>query len=290
MKTAVTTLPYFSKAGEEFATAIGGEFIPYQSGLFSDIFHRYDRIIAIMAIGIVVRGISGCITDKWKDPAVVVVSPDLRFAIPVLGGHHGGNALAGELAEKKGLIPVITTATEALGKEAAEVIAEREGLRVINTGSTRQSNTAILTGTAGIYRIPGPGIVIGGSGVSFLVADRPYALGIGCRLGTPAGDISTAITSALDEAGIRISEIGIVASSRMKSHETGLVDAIRELSLPLIFLSDDELNAITPPSPSAASRFGLSGVAEPAALAASAKKELIKGKQIYGNITIAIAR
>jgi len=44
----------------------------------------------IMAAGIAVRNIAPLVSDKWKDPAVVVVDSGLNFAIPVLGGHHGG--------------------------------------------------------------------------------------------------------------------------------------------------------------------------------------------------------
>ncbi|HOJ97097.1 MAG TPA: cobalt-precorrin 5A hydrolase, partial [Methanospirillum sp.] len=93
MKTVVTALPYFRKQGEQIASALDGAFIPYRAGLFSELFQAADRIIAIMAIGIVIRGIAPLIHDKWTDPAVVVVSPDMQYAIPVLGGHHGGNDL-----------------------------------------------------------------------------------------------------------------------------------------------------------------------------------------------------
>ena len=51
-----------------------------------------------MSMGIVVRKIAPLLDDKWTDPAVVVVSPDFRYAIPLLGGHHGANELAKELA------------------------------------------------------------------------------------------------------------------------------------------------------------------------------------------------
>jgi len=46
----------------------------------------FQRIVAVMATGIAVRGIAPLLKDKWSDPAVVVVAPDLSFAIPVIGG------------------------------------------------------------------------------------------------------------------------------------------------------------------------------------------------------------
>jgi len=49
--------------------------------------------------------------NKWVDPAVVVVDKAMRYAIPLLGGHHGGNEVA-RLLENHGLTAVITTAIE----------------------------------------------------------------------------------------------------------------------------------------------------------------------------------
>lgn len=289
MNSVVTALPYFREQGERIAAAINAEFIAYRSGLFSELFETTQRIVAIMAIGIVVRNIAPLIHDKWRDPAVVVISPDLQYAIPVLGGHHGANDLVYLLQEKCNLTPVITTATEATGREAVEVMATREYLRIVNTRSTRKANASVLTGNAGVYRVPGPGMVLAGSGVSFLVADGPYAAGIGCRLGTTANEIIQAIHSACKTAGVHPEDIAIYASGAIKSHESGLLEAVRTLERNIIFLSPSDLNGENPPSDSAASRFGLSGVAEPAALAVSVHHHLILEKQIYGNVTIAIA-
>ncbi|WP_373839373.1 cobalt-precorrin 5A hydrolase [Methanospirillum sp.] len=289
MNSVVTALPYFREQGERIAAAINAEFIAYRSGLFSELFETTQRIVAIMAIGIVVRNIAPLIHDKWRDPAVVVISPDLQYAIPVLGGHHGANDLVYLLQEKCNLTPVITTATEATGREAVEVMATREHLRIVNTRSTRKANASVLTGNAGVYRVPGPGMVLAGSGVSFLVADGPYAAGIGCRLGTTANEIIQAIHSACKTAGVHPEDIAIYASGAIKSHESGLLEAVRTLERNIIFLSPSDLNGENPPSDSAASRFGLSGVAEPAALAVSVHHHLILEKQIYGNVTIAIA-
>ncbi|ABD42894.1 cobalamin (vitamin B12) biosynthesis CbiG protein [Methanospirillum hungatei JF-1] len=289
MNTVVTALPYFQERAERVASAINAEFIHYHSGLFSELYRTTQRIVAIMAIGIVIRNIAPLIHDKWTDPAVVVISPDMQYAIPVLGGHHGANDLVYLLQERCGLTPVITTATEATGREAVEVLANREHLRIVNTRSTRQANASVLTGSAKVYRLPGPGMVIAGSGVSFLVADGPYSVGIGCRLGTSADEIVHAIHSACETAGISQEDIAIYATGGIKTHESGLLDAVRTLGRNIIFLNHSDLSEVAPPSQSAASRFGLPGVAEPAALAVSVHHHLILEKQIYGNVTIAIA-
>lgn len=288
--TVVTALPYFASQAQEIARVTGGTFLPYHENVFAEAFSQADRIIAMMATGIVVRKIAPLLSDKWKDPAVVVISPDLRYAIPLTGGHHGANSLAYELEEKLGLTPVVTTATESTGRDSAEKTAEERHLRIVNTESTPSSNAAVLTGTAGIFTVPGPGMVIAGPGVTFLVSDAPYTAGIGCRRGTPASEIITAIDESLAHAGLQRSDIAIYATTTLKLHEMGLTEAIREIGGNLIFLDKHALCSQSPVSDSAAGRFGLPGVAEPAALAVSYKKELIMEKKINGNVTIAFAR
>ena len=288
--TIVIALPYFAEQGQKIAAATGGSFLAYHENVFTEAFTRADRIIAIMAAGIVVRKIAPLLEDKWQDPAVVVVSPDMRYAIPVSGGHHGANDLAHELEERLGLVAVITTATESTGRDSAEKIAAEKNLRIVNTGSTRHSNAAVLTGTAGVYTVEGPGMVIAGKGVSFLVSDAPNTAGIGCRKGTPAGEIIRAIDEALASSGLNRSDVSIYATSTLKLHESGLTEAVREVGGNLIFLDHETLSREQPVSGSAAERFGLPGVAEPAALAVSYKKELVMEKKVYGNVTIAFAR
>ncbi len=84
----------------------------YKQGIWKELFEKeYDCIVAYMPCGAVVRGICPHIKNKWIDPAVVVVDKAMRFAIPLIGGHHGGNEIA-EMLEKFGLKAVITTAME----------------------------------------------------------------------------------------------------------------------------------------------------------------------------------
>lgn len=289
-RTVVIALPYFARDAEKIATVTGGIFLPYHNEAFSEAFAMSDKIIALMAVGIVVRKISPLLTDKWRDPAVVVVSPDFRYAIPISGGHHGANDLAYTLRDLLGLIPVITTATEATGRDSAEKIASESGLRIVNTGSTRSSNAAVLTGTAGIFTINEPGMVIAGKGVSFLVSDAPYSAGIGCRKGTTADEIINAVRESLETQNLTLTDVSIYATSTLKLHEDGLIEAIRKIGGNLIYLDHTTLCGEKTSSGSAASRFGLPGVAEPAALAVSYRKELVMEKKVYGNVTIAIAR
>lgn len=114
-------------------------------------------------------------------------------------------------------------------------------------------------------------------------------IGIGARRGVSREEVISAIESALIEVGKTIDDIEMFASSKLKENETGLLEAVAVLNKEIIFLSEDEINLYDAPSGSQANRFGLTGVAEPSALALSKKKKLILRKKVYGRITIAIA-
>jgi cobalt-precorrin 5A hydrolase len=287
--TVVIALDRFLPDARRIADALGAAVIPYGPDAFREAFCSYDRIVALMSAGIAVRGIAPLLVDKWRDPAVVVVGPDLRYAVPVVGGHHGANDLARDLA-RLGIEPVITTATETRGRESVEGLAARMGCDIVNRDSTRAVNAAVLDADVPLYAITGPGIVVAGPGVSFLVRKGEYVVGVGCRKGVPAAEVAGAIGQALARAGIAPAEVLVYATTAKKRGEAGLLAAVADLGGNLVFFDDETLNAEAAPTPSRASLIGLAGVAEPAALAASKQKVLVLAKETYGSVTVAIAR
>ncbi|MFA5221359.1 MAG: cobalt-precorrin 5A hydrolase [Methanoregula sp.] len=287
--TIVIALPRFAGDAKRIAGFLDAEFREYSPTVFAEVFPTAKRIVALMSMGIAMRSIAPLLHDKWNDPAVVVVSPDLAWAIPLVGGHHGANDLAKELSGL-GIQPVITTATEATGRDSVEGIAKRTSCGILNHDSTRKVNAAILDGNVKIHSVSGPSIVIAGPDVSLLVRKGEYAVGIGCRKDAGKDTILAAIKTALDEAGIDPGQVMIYATTAKKCHEAGLIDAIAALSANLIFLDDDTINAQTVVSSSQAKKIGLLGVAEPCALAVAEHKEMVMNKHVYGSVTIAIAR
>ena len=287
--TVVIALPRFLPEAQRIADYLNADLREYRTGIFADIFPSARRIIAVMSMGIVVRGIAPLVRDKWTDPSVVVVTPDFSYAVPLIGGHHGANDLAKELAGL-GLVPVISTATEATGHDSVEAIARRVGCDIVNRDSTRAVNAGILDGSTKIYSVPGPGIVIAGPDVSLLVHKGEYVVGIGCRKGVSAEEVISAVKGALAESGIGEKDVMLFATTAKKCHETGLIEGIASIPANLIFLDDDTINAQTASTPSKATRLGLVGVAEPCALAASKNRELVMKKNVFGKVTIAIAR
>jgi cobalt-precorrin 5A hydrolase len=286
--TVVIALPYFRNDAERVAAFLGADIATYTPEIFPDAFFRRKRIVALMSMGIVVRKIAPLLDDKWTDPAVVVISPDFRYAIPLLGGHHGANELAKELSGL-GLIPVITTATESRGRDSVETLAERTGTAVVNRDSTRVVNAALLERDVPVHAIEGPAMVLAGPDVSLLVKQGEYSIGIGCRKGVKVEEVTGAVRTALAENNIPESDVFIYATTVKKMQEPGLVAAVGALSGNLIFIDDDTINAQTGTGPSRASKIGLLGVAGPCALAVSKRKELIMDKKVFGRVTVAIA-
>ncbi len=143
----------------------------YDKSVFKRAFEDYGAIVAVFAIGIVVREIAPLIVDKWKDPAVVVVDSKMNFAIPLLGGHHGGNEVVRKIAEI-GPIPVVTTATEVHNRNSVEGIAKKLDCDIVNKPSTVKVNCALLDGDVEVLEIKGPKIVIVGDDVSVLKREK----------------------------------------------------------------------------------------------------------------------
>jgi cobalt-precorrin 5A hydrolase len=108
-----------NKTAQELAVSLKGSQVYFLSEshvlrrTVEKMFDRYEGLIFIMALGIVIRVIAPSIKNKYIDPAVVVVDESRRFAISALSGHEGGaNQLALQVASILGADPVITTASE----------------------------------------------------------------------------------------------------------------------------------------------------------------------------------
>ncbi|NYT07785.1 MAG: cobalt-precorrin 5A hydrolase, partial [Methanomicrobiales archaeon] len=218
MTRAVIYLPRFLGEARQIADCISADLIEYSPTAFREAFGQYSQIAAVMSAGIAVRGIAPLLADKWTDPAVVVVTPDLGLAIPLIGGHHGANALARDLAPL-GTVPVITTATERAGVSSVEGIAAAGGYSLVNYDSSTPVNAAFLDGTAGVYAVSGPALVIGGPDVAFLVAEGEYGVGIGCRKGVSAEAVEEAVRAALAAAEIEPGDVLVFATTVKKSGE-----------------------------------------------------------------------
>lgn len=246
---------------------------------------RHKLVVAVMAVGIIVRSLCGHLKDKWTDRPVVAVDSALSCAVPVVGGHHGGNDLARFLASRLGLYAAVTTATDSAGRPCLEDVAARLRATIVNKEASKAVNLAFLKEDVPVLRLKGPKIVVVDEDVAVL-KERGLVVGIGARKGVSASEVLQAIDEALRETGKRREEIAILATAWLKKEEEGMQQAAGILGKEMICLSSEALNAQAPSTASRARELGLTGVAEPAVLALATR--LIFPKKAYGRVTVAI--
>jgi cobalt-precorrin 5A hydrolase len=263
------------------------EIVPYEKDRIEMVLEKYELVVAIMAVGIVVRSICGKLLDKWTDRPVVAVNSALSCAVPIVGGHHGANEMARFLACRLGLFAAVTTATDSSGRPCLEEVAAGLKAEIINKESSKAINLAFLKEDVPVIRLKGPKIVVVDEDVAVL-KEGGLVVGIGARKGVSAPEVLAAIDEALSEAGRKRDEIAILATAWLKSEEEGMRQAANELGRELIFLSRETLNSQSPSTASRAQDLGLCGVAEPAVLALASK--LIFAKKAYGRVTVAIGQ
>ena len=85
-------------AASSLAAAWGGEVRLYERSSAADAlraaFAECSAVVSFLAVGATVRVLAPLLQNKTSDPAVVCVDEARRFAVAVLGGHHGANELA----------------------------------------------------------------------------------------------------------------------------------------------------------------------------------------------------
>ena len=122
---------------------------------------------------------------------------------------------------------------------------------------------------------------------------KTLIVGVGCRRGTTSEKIVAAIKDALTEAELEISEVRSLSSADIKSDEQGLLQAARELGLPLRFISSDEIRGFAgnfEHSDFVQEKVDLPAVAEPAALISGRRTRLVLKKRTFNGVTVAVAR
>lgn len=276
---------------------------------------HYDAIIAILAMGAVVRKIAPLLQDKATDPAVLVMNLTLDRVVPLLSGHLGGaNALSETIASRlPGCLNFLSTATDQTGALAFEMLAKARGWGIDNLSAlARISNRLINQQPVRVATLPGVFESIDNRAnlvrVDWGVADEntvviaphihtpaltlrpPIHLGIGCNRGTTEAEFSEAFAIFLARHDLVQDQIASIASFEAKRDEAGLLAFAQTHHLPITFYDPEAINALEGAfSPSASTRFfGIKGVAEPSAILASTYRELLFPKEVYlTKITIA---
>lgn len=124
-------------------------------------------------------------------------------------------------------------------------------------------------------------------------AVKDILIGVGCRRGVTAEAIVAAVEAALKLAGVGLGRVRLIASADIKKDEAGLIEAARRLGVPLRFIESREIRLCPrafAPSALAQEKVSLPAVAEPCALLAGRRTELILPRQKTNGVTVALAR
>ena len=273
-------------------------------------------IVGICASGILIRSVAPFLAAKQAEPAVVAVAEDGSVAVPLIGGHHGANALARAIVEIIGGIAAITTAGDVrLGVALDEPppgwhIADPEKVKPIVSAILRGEPVSLVdeTGCAGWLRAGAIRWVEQGN-QQVVVTDRlaksetdalvlrppVLALGIGCERGCSAEEIADLARSVLAEAGLAAGAVAAVVSVDLKLGEPAIHALAAELGVPARFFPASRLLVETPRLSERSSAVfratGCWGVAEGAALATAGPDGVLAvRKRKSRRATCAIAR
>jgi len=254
------------------------------SEFVKDIFGKVDAIIAVMATGIIVRAIAPCVKSKLTDPAVVCVDVSGRFAISLLSGHYGGaNELTRIVARETGAIPIITTASDVLGKISVDEVARLLNFKIQNPESLVAVNSALVNDkrvvliiigdvqipetaivgyevkrantakqTAALLKDFDAGAIIAETPVSTenlskpatILTPRKVIVGVGARKNASENQIIAAVDSALARVNLPVERVERLATVDIKKDSVSMVNAAKKLGLPIEFLSVEALRSV----------------------------------------------
>lgn len=263
--------------------------------LLARLFPVSRGLVLLFSVGAAVRLLAPLLGDKRTDPAVVVVDDAGRFAVAVLSGHLGGaNDLARRVAAILGAQAVITTASDAHGLPAVDLLGRPFGWRLEEEAGLTAAAAAVVNGDpVGVYQdageppwgappphftvydtledlvraSPAAALVITDrlvaaelaplAGRSLVYRPRSLVVGVGCNRGTAADEIVAAIAGVLHEHGLSRRSLHHLGTVAAKRDEPGLSEAARRLGCPLRFHDAARLDAAAAAAGLAASEAAL---------------------------------
>jgi cobalt-precorrin 5A hydrolase/precorrin-3B C17-methyltransferase len=273
-------------------------------------------IVGLCSAGILIRAVAPMLADKRREPPVVAVAEDGSAIVPLLGGHHGANAIARAVASLTGGPVAITTAGELrLGVALDE---PPPGWRVANPDRAKPVAAALIAGEPVALTVEaGNADWLTDSGISFAataplairITDRAVpkgetalvlhppvlALGLGCERGCSEAELLGLLQVTLAEHGLAADAVAAAVSIDLKLDEPALQAVAARLGVPARFFSATELlletQRLATPSDAVFRETGCFGVAEGAALAAVGPAgALIVPKRKSEHATCAVAR
>ena len=270
--------------GVQVADATGGCYRALDGDVLKQIataFKLGKPIIGIMASGILMRAIASEMVSKQTDAPVIAVSPDGQHVVPLIGGHHGANQLAKEIADAIGGIAAITTASDttfdvSLDEPPKGYVLENSGdfkgfmAQVLGGGEITLDGRAEWLETSdlplddvlamqteigqtipnsrpqrndnGKLRISITENAISGNENHLVYHPKNLVIGVGCERGTAPDEVLALIEKCLVDNNLSKASIAFITSIDLKADELAISEASRALNVPARFFTAQELN------------------------------------------------
>ncbi len=267
-------------------------------------------LVGVCASGILVRWLAPALADKTAEPPVLAVAADGSAVVPLLGGHHGANALARTLADALDAPAAVTTGSDAAlgvalddpppGWHAGAGDPGAVMARALAGEAVRLEGDAPWLEDSGLPLDAGADTVITVSERADAAGDLVYypetlAVGVGASRDCPADEMTALVDAVLRDAGLAPAAVAGVYSVDAKADEPAVHAAARHLARPARFFDAATLAAgedrLATPSEVVREAVGCPGVAEGAALAAAGPEAVLAvAKRTSANATCAVAR
>ncbi len=143
-----------------------------------ELFAQDIPIVGLCAAGILIRSLAPVLGNKQHEPAVIAVASDGSAVVPLLGGLHGANELAGSIATALSITPAITTTGDLLFRTA--LLSPPAGYVLANPDAGKQFLADCIAGEAVCIEGDAPWLVGSSLPVSdvarlkILVSDRSF--------------------------------------------------------------------------------------------------------------------
>ena len=233
----------------------------------SDLFSAGRPIVGLCAAGILIRCLAPVLADKSAEPPVLALAEDGTTVVPLLGGHHGANALARRIADALGSSAAITTSGDLNFDLALD--APPSGWRIANPQTIKPIMAALLAGepvalhaeagdaawlTAGGARFVEEADLslrlteraVTGSMRELILHPATLVLGVGSERGVDPAEVAALADSVLAESGLSSKSLVCIASLDLKSDEPAILALAEGLDLPLRFFDAARLEEETP--------------------------------------------
>jgi cobalt-precorrin 5A hydrolase / precorrin-3B C17-methyltransferase len=267
-----------------------------------ELFATETPIIGICAAGILIRTLAPMLSDKRAEPPVLAVAEDGSAIVPLLGGLHGVNDLAREIAVALGVQPAITTTGDIRFRTA--LLSPPQGYYLANPDDAKTFISNLLAGAK--VRLEGAASWLSESNLpiapeaklTLLVTEKEVLPTPDClvyhpkiaavalsQLSNIEPEIAVScVQQLLEKTGLAV---GSIAGCFALKDEMGkpAIEAVSEyFKVPVRFLNQSELIELD------SIEFSENQAAKIALTAAGANSQLVKGDRTLGlNCAIALA-